>query len=64
MFITGETAEELLTTILSWITANIGGVLVILGFMVGLSFVMALIDSAKDGRIDNTHRGFRGRYLP
>lgn len=57
-----------MTTLVSniWgaISDNIVGVLIVVGAIVGISFVMALIDTAKEGRIDNSHRGFRGRYLP
>jgi len=53
-----------LSEITSSITANIGGVLIIFGFIVGLSIVMALIDGAKEGRISTERRGFNGRKLP
>lgn len=43
----GNTLSEITASI----SANIGGILAIFGFIVGLSIVMALIDNAKEGRI-------------
>jgi len=57
-----------LSEITSSITANIEGILIVFGFIVGLSIVMALIDGAKEGKIyteqRNSRRGFNGRKLP
>lgn len=64
LFTTSEIGNTL-TEITSSITANIGGILVIFAFIVGLSITLAMIDLAKEGKMAReSKRGFNGRYLP
>jgi len=50
-FIDATTAQSTLTTMWSGVSQNLAGILAVFGFIVGLSIVMALLDSAKDGRL-------------
>jgi len=50
-FIDATSAQSALSTIWSGVSQNLAGTLAVFGFIVGISIVMALLDSAKEGRL-------------
>lgn len=65
-FLSPTTATELLIPIKLTISQNLAGILLVFATMFAISFVVAWINVAKEGKMarENNHRGFNGRYLP
>jgi len=43
-------AAEVVSTVVGWFTSNLGATLIFLGFIIGISIVAALVETAVEGR--------------